>query len=549
MARSLRSQPGVPAHSPTHATRAAASSAAARARSGYEYKRRDAEHTTLYQVVQGHLETFYRAVEDGFASAPLPRFVKQEFERFLDCGVLCRGAALLCCEACETRTVIALRCKGRGFCPSCLGRRMEQTVANLVEHVIPEDAALRQWVLTFPFELRGRLGFDGELLSELCGVVNEVLLGFYERNLRSESQRRLAALAAAADSEGGPCKLQGGTVTVVQRTSGDLRLNPHLHVVALDGVFAARPAGAPEFVQAPTLSSLDVSEVLATIRARVLSRLISRGVIDTGEEPTLLESEANAREPALTQLSLAAASGLVPAGPEFRQRITLRAVPGQATITGPLCVTDSGFSLHAATVVSRDNPRGKEALLRYVLRPPLGRERLELLDNGLCRIRLKRAFGDGTVAIDLDPISLLSRLAASVPAPGFNTVRYGGVLASASKMRSAVIPQLASDAEVGGAVQEAADGRASGARRSRYRPFAELLKRAFDLDVRCENCNARMHLKSLLMSGKSLERLLTALGEPTEVRGRAPPRGPPYFGSKVVRQKLFGLSPEPGLLD
>jgi predicted amidohydrolase YtcJ len=55
--------------------------------------------------------------------------------------------------------------------------------------------------------------------------------------------------------------------------------------------------------------------------------------------------------------------------------------------------------------------------------------------------------------------------------------------------------------------------------------------------------------KSLLMSGKSLERLLTALGEPTEVRGRPPPRGPPYFGSKVVRQKLFGLSPEPGLFD
>jgi hypothetical protein len=49
--------------------------------------------------------------------------------------------------------------------------------------------------------------------------------------------------------------------------------------------------------------------------------------------------------------------------------------------------------------------------------------------------------------------------------------------------------------------------------------------------------------------GKSLQRLLTALGEPTQVRGRAPPRGPPYFGSKAVRQKLFGRSPEPGLFD
>jgi len=52
------------------------------------------------------------------ASAPLPKFVKQEFERFLDCGVLFRGAALLVCEECPETRVIALSCKGRAFCPS-----------------------------------------------------------------------------------------------------------------------------------------------------------------------------------------------------------------------------------------------------------------------------------------------------------------------------------------------------------------------------------------------------------------------------------------------
>jgi hypothetical protein len=48
---------------------------------------------------------------------------------------------------------------------------------------------------------------------------------------------------------------------------------------------------------------------------------------------------------------------------------------------------------------------------------------------------LKRAFGDGTVAVDLDPLSLLCRLAAAVPPPRYHTVKYGGVLASASKLR------------------------------------------------------------------------------------------------------------------
>ena len=58
--------------------------------------------------------------------------------------------------------------------------------------------------------------------------------------------------------------------------------------------------------------------------------------------------------------------------------------------------------------------------------PPLAQDRLALLDDGLVRITLNRAFNDGTFPIDLDPLSLLSRrhaaeacLAASVPAPGF----------------------------------------------------------------------------------------------------------------------------------
>jgi len=41
------------------------------------------------------------------------------------------------------------------------------------------------------------------------------------------------------------------------------------------------------------------------------------------------------------------------------------------------------------------------------------------MESELVRIELKRPFGDGTVAIDLDPLSpsLLCRLAASVPPP------------------------------------------------------------------------------------------------------------------------------------
>ena len=78
-----------------------------------------------------NLNTLYAATEHGFA-APLPEFVRTELEGYLDCGLLCRGFALLQCEGpdCGEQRLVAFCCKGRAFCPSCLGRRMAQTAAN-----------------------------------------------------------------------------------------------------------------------------------------------------------------------------------------------------------------------------------------------------------------------------------------------------------------------------------------------------------------------------------------------------------------------------------
>lgn len=73
----------------------------------------------------------------------------------------------------------------------------------------------------------------------------------------------------------------------------------------------------------------------------------------------------------------------------------------------PLCASLDGFTLHAATRAGALDLFGREALLRYVLRPPLAQERLEQRPDGLVRIILKKAYRDGTVAVDMDPLSLL----------------------------------------------------------------------------------------------------------------------------------------------
>jgi hypothetical protein len=54
-------------------------------------------------------------------------------------------------------------------------------------------------------------------------------------------------------------------------------------------------------------------------------------------------------------------------------------------------------------------------------------ERLERRPDALVRITLKKACADGTVAVDMDPLSPLCRLASSVPPPRFHAVRYAGV--------------------------------------------------------------------------------------------------------------------------
>jgi len=143
------------------------------------YERRRPEETTLYQVVQDNLTTLYGAVDDGALAIALPRFVRKELEGYLDCGLLCRGFARLRCEGCEETRLVAFSGKGRGFCPSCLGRKMAATAAHLIEDVLPEGVPLRQWVLTVPFAWRKRLGYDGALLSTLTRLFVKTVLDFY----------------------------------------------------------------------------------------------------------------------------------------------------------------------------------------------------------------------------------------------------------------------------------------------------------------------------------------------------------------------------------
>jgi len=113
---------------------------------------------------------------------------------------------------------LAFSCKRRGFCPSCGARRMSQTAAHRVDHVIPH-VPVRQWVLSLPIPLRVLLAAQPERVTSVLQVVHRVVT------------RHLLRRAGLKPEEG-----HGGAVTLIQRFGSAANLNIHLHCLVLDGV-------------------------------------------------------------------------------------------------------------------------------------------------------------------------------------------------------------------------------------------------------------------------------------------------------------------------
>ena len=78
----------------------------ASARRAVHYQRRRPEDGVLYQVVQEYVETFFADVQAQTGSE-LPQFIRDEFDRFLECGILARGFLRLRCGECGHEKLVA----------------------------------------------------------------------------------------------------------------------------------------------------------------------------------------------------------------------------------------------------------------------------------------------------------------------------------------------------------------------------------------------------------------------------------------------------------
>ncbi|MFO0619670.1 MAG: transposase, partial [Polyangiaceae bacterium] len=351
------------------------------------------EETVLYQTVATYWPSFQeQAAEHG----GLPKFVARELDEYLRCGILEYGCLAIACDRCGFERLVAWSRKRRAFCPSCLGRRMADTAAHLVEKVIPH-VPTRQWVCSFPWGLRVLLGYDRSLCAEVLGAFAEEV----SRSLRWRA-KRLFGLESVEDAH-------TGAITFVQRFDSALR-------------------------------------------------------------------------PVLASCYAAAGEGKVLLGDRAGQRTTRLVRPEDARADEPAAII-AGFNVHAKVAIPAGDRARLERLCRYLARPPLAQERLTALADGRLRYEMKRPWRDGTYAVVLEPLELMSRLAAMVPPPRFHMIPFHGVVSSHSSLRSRVVPEPPPESGVNiREVQLSLSFDEESAAPSR-RPRAWLLRHVFQLDV------------------------------------------------------------------
>ena len=480
---------------------------------GEPYRPRQPEQTVLYQALAGHMETFL-ALQDGGA---VPRFVERELRKFLECGILAYGFLRVHCDPCGTDKLVSFSCKGRGFCPSCCGRRMADTAAHLVDRVFPH-VPVRQWVLSLPYGLRYRLAYDAGMVTAVLGVFVRAVFGHLRRRAR----------------ECGIDEIQCGAVTFVQRFGGSLNTNVHFHMLALDGVYGPKSGGEPEFFALRAPEDSDVLKIVEQLAVRIPALVKRRG--GDPEQGDGEDSDRLAREdPWLSGVYAASVTGRIATGPRAGRRVETagdRVDPDQLpALSSARCVGVSGFSLHANVAVpARDRAR-LERLCRYVARPPLASERLERLPDGRLVYEFKRPWRDGTSRAVYEPLEFIEKLAALVPAPRAHLARYHGVLAPAAKWRASVVAAAvgpvaaSSDAPdaVEASIPAAKEPKPASTGHPRNYAWAELMRRVFELDVlACDHCGGRMRIIASIHPPDTTRKILDCLGLPS----RSPPVAP-----------------------
>ena len=247
-----------------------------------------------------------------------------------------------------------------------------------------------------------------------------------------------------------------------------------------------------------------------------------------GLESYALEAEQS-NQPFLAELYGASVTGRVISGCRAGQKAVRVGDPENDHVlqdtASPRCVNVEGVVLHANTAIPALDRMRLERMCRYMLRPQIAIKRLKFLSDGRLLYRLKKQWRDGTTHIIFEQHERMERLAALVPAPRFNLIRYSGVLAPSSSWRRYIVPKEATTESETIAKETAKEIETANEKQSRPRrhAWADLLKRVFAVDaLKCDRCGGRMKILCTVNPPDAIRKILECIG----LQIRLPPKSP-----------------------
>jgi hypothetical protein len=384
---------------------------------------------------------------------------------------------------------------------------MNDAAAHLVDRVLPLNA-IRQWVCTMPFSLRYLMGYD----KKLCA---DILSGYAAQLMRWYKQRGKQLLGLKSINEA-----HTGAVTIVQRFDSALRLNVHAHTLCVDGVYTRdESSGQLVFHQLPEPTHQQVEQLASRIAESSEKVMRKHGLWIDDDSEQIEAEQLSLEHPALSQCYSAAVRGVEMlserAGRPCMRLLSTPRMDNTFEDPGAVAVV-RGFNLHGKTRVDGQDREQLEKLCRYIARPPIAQQRLNILEDGRVRYDMKRIWKDGTKAIVLSPFSFIARLCALVPPPYFHLTRFHGLLAPNSKYRAEVVPQ---PEQMPGSAQQLQlfDANESGtqdkpATAGRF-PWAWLLKRVFRVDITvCPRCQGSLKVTELVIKRDEILKRLAQQG-------------------------------------
>jgi len=237
---------------------------------------------------------------------------------------------------------------------------MAESAALLVDVVLPHQP-IRQWVLSFPNQLRFLFASRSELMCQVPGIVYRAIAShFIKKAGRTQKAAKTAAVmliqsvwtvrrpgCAKSESERGPV---------------------HFHMLFVDGIYAENKYGKTIFQRTNAPTQEELARLVHTISHRVARYLERQGVLERDEENGYLQL-VGMDEDLMQQLIGCSVSNRIGVDPQQGRKVfTLQTLPVVEEDDRYVQVAkESGFSLHAGVAAQARERDKLERLCRYIL--------------------------------------------------------------------------------------------------------------------------------------------------------------------------------------